>query len=102
MPPVLSAWLKRCLYGFAALAVIGGMSSQAQAATGQHFMNWYERHTMYTSRCNMRADVRGQYGRTRQYDTWCMTNRRFSQGAPDRPWQAAYPWDRGRMNDRGR
>jgi len=56
---------------------------------------------MYTSRCYMQADMHGRYGRVRQYDTWCVTNRRFSRAMPDRPWQAVYPWDRGRLYDRG-
>ena len=95
----LSTWVKRGLLLLAAGTVLAGTSVQAQAQG--HFMNWYERHHMYTSRCYSQS-ISGRYGRVRQYDTWCMTNRRFSGATPDRTWRAIYPWDRGRMTDRGR
>jgi hypothetical protein len=101
MSLALSTWLRRCMVVFAACTLLAGMAAQAQAQNNRHFMNWYERHNMYTSRCYSQA-VSGRYGRVRQYDTWCATNRRFSRAMPDRPWQAIYPWDRGRMTDRGR
>jgi hypothetical protein len=79
----------------------GGLATQAQAQNERHFMNWYQRHSMYMSRCYMQS-VNGRYGRVRQNDVWCFTNRRFSRAMPDRTWQAIYPWDRGHMTDRAR
>jgi len=86
-----------------ACVALGGVPAHADSSNPwalPHAMNWYGYHSGYMAHCYMQVNGQDQWGRERQYDSWCKNNARYRYSQPDRQWTSENPWDHGHQGDR--
>jgi len=76
-------------------------SAQPSGQFNSHPANWHDNYQNWSARCMPQPNNHGQWGRQRQWDSYCKQNTRYRAAQPDQQWRHNHPWDHGNQSDHG-